>query len=728
MNKNNTKDTASSKKKSGGFKGLKLAFSAVGYTADSIAYALSAFFKLLGTILLILLLAGLLFAVIFAYYVKTSLAPNVDITLEDYKLSESSTLYYQDTTGRWTEMVTIQGSQNRIWVDYQEIPEDMINALVAIEDKRFYEHKGVDWYRSSGAFVKMFATMQTNFGGSTITQQLIKNLTGQDDVTITRKLKEIFSALELEKKYTKQEILEWYLNAVYFGEGAWGVQTAAQTYFGKDVSELTLAQCACIVGITNKPTAYDPFYDQEANKERQEVILREMYQQGYLTYDRYIAAVNEDIASEFVRSANSEYVQEIYTYYEEVVIDDVIRDLMVEKGISYETAVHLLYNGGYKIYTCVDTNIQAIVDSFYSNTANMPRTYNSQQQLQSSIVIMDPYTGKVVALYGGVGEKTINFGLNRATQTKRSPGSTIKPIASYGPAVDLGLITPATTVDDAYGMHLNGTSWFPENDGGGHYGVGTIYRALTLSLNTVAAQIVDILPNGPSTSYEWLTEKLGFKSLVPDDASYAPMALGQLTYGATVREMTAAYCSFVNDGVYTSPRTYTLVTDSKGATVIDNTPKTTVAFSPNTAYTMTYMMQSVVEQGTGSEARFGNMAIAGKTGTSGEYNDRWFIGCTPYYVAGIWMGYDTPERVNAVGNNPSAVLWQKVMRQVHAGLEYKSFTYPYLGGDTGVFGVGVPAPTPTPEYSYSYGTGEYLIDDNGNSYQPENKTTVIIIN
>ena len=397
----------------------RIAKAAVNVTVDTISGTIGTVFKVLGTILLIFLITGLLFACIFAYYVKTCLTPNTDISLEDYKLSESSTIYYQDSSGQWQELVTLAGKQKRIWVDYDQIPWYMEKALVAIEDKRFYEHKGVDWYRTAGAFVEMFAKMETSYGGSTITQQLIKNLTGKDDVTIQRKLTEIFGALELEKKYDKQEIVEWYLNAVYFGEGAWGVQTAAQTYFGKDVSELSLAECACIVGITNKPTLYDPFYNEEKNKERQETILREMYDQGYIDYQMYIDAVNEDISAALVHSPGEEYSQEIYTYYEEMVVDDVITDLMELKGISYEAASTLLYNGGYSIYSCLDPNIQAIVDNVYQNVENIPSTWRSSQQLQSSIVIMDPYTGQVKAISGGVGEKTQNFPLNRATKTQR---------------------------------------------------------------------------------------------------------------------------------------------------------------------------------------------------------------------------------------------------------------------------------------------------------------------
>ena len=637
--------------------------------------------KITGTVLLVLLLSGLMFACIFAYYVKTCLTPELDVSLDDYRLNQSSTLWYEDASGEWQELVMLNGLENRIWVDYDDIPEYMEQAVIAIEDKRFYDHKGVDWYRTSGAFIEMFITMQNSYGGSTITQQLIKNITGQDEVTIQRKLTEIFGALELEKKYDKKEIIEWYLNAVYFGEGCYGVQTAAHTYFAKDVSQLSLAECAAIVGITNKPTYYDPFYNEENNKERQETILREMYDQGFIDYEQYCEAVAEELI--FSRTPDDTKTQTIYTYYEEAVISDVIQDLMKLKGISESAARTLVFNGGYQIYCCLNPNIQACVDNIYQDLSAIPSTYDTQQ-LQSAIVVMDPYDGTVLALSGGVGEKSINFGLNRATETKRSPGSSFKPIASYGPATELGYITPTTLVNDSAGITLSGTDWYPKNDDGGNYGILTIFQALQYSLNTVAAQIVDKL--GPETCYNYLINKLGVTSLVPDDCSYAPMALGQLTNGITVREMAAAYCSFVNDGVFTYSRTYSLVKDRNGDIVMDNSPSTIQAFSENTAHIMTYMLENAVENGTGTEADLHNMPVAGKTGTSGEYKDRWFVGCTPYYVAAVWTGYDIPAKINVSGN-PAARLWKSVMRPVHEGLEYKSFTYPLIGGNTGVFGI-----------------------------------------
>lgn len=677
------KDKRAPKPRNKAGKAAHYAVKAADMTVDVMSSAVSAVLKIIGTVLLILIVSGLIFACIFAYYVKTCLTPTLDLSLEDYMLSESSTILYQDSGGSWQELLSLYSEENREWVSIDQIPDHMVKALISIEDKRFYEHKGVDWFRTSTAFIKMFATMQNTYGGSTITQQLIKNLTGNDEVTVTRKLIEIFSALELEKNYDKQEILEWYMNAVYFGEGCYGVQTAARTYFGKDVWELDLAEGAAIVGITNQPTAYDPYYDIQANKQRQENILREMYEQGYIDYQTYLDAKNEELVFQY--GGGAQYEMPIYTYYEEVVIRDVISDLMTLKGISEEAARHLLFNGGYQIYCCLDKDIQSCVDTIYSNTANIPQPWRaSSQQLQSAIVIMNPYDGRVVALCGGVGEKRANYIFNRASSDMVRPaGSSIKPIAVYGPAVESGLITPRTLVNDTDEIYLNGTSWYPSNDDGDYMGIIDITTALTYSRNTVSAQIVDKLT--PQYCFNYLTTNLGVTSLVPEDADYAAMALGQMNYGITVREMCAAYCSFVNDGIFTKSRTYSLITDRNGNVIIDNSPQTVTAFSPNTAHVMTYMMQNAVSYGTGGEAYLGSMPVAGKTGTTSDSKDRWFVGCTPYYVAAVWTGYDTPEYIGISGN-PAARLFRSVMSQVVEGLEYRTFTYPQIYGDTYAFG------------------------------------------
>ena len=638
---------------------------------------------IIGTILLIGVVTGLIFVCIFAFYVKTCITPSLDLDLNDFTLNQSSIIYYQDSNGDYQKLTTVKSSENRIWVDGDQIPQHMKDALVAIEDKRFYTHKGVDWFRTAHAALNMF-TGGSTFGGSTITQQLIKNLTQQDDITVQRKLLEIFQALDLEKNYDKDEILEYYLNAVFFGEGCYGVQTAAQTYFGKDAKDLSVAESAAIVGITNLPTYYDPFYSVENNKERQENILREMYKQGYLNKSEYEAAKSEEL--EFVRGENSPDTFNVYSYYEEVVLSDVIGDLAEAKGISRNAASQLVHNAGYEIYACIDKDIQAKVDAIYTDPEQLPKSYSgTKSQLQSAIVIIDQTTGEIKALSGGTGEKTISYGLNRATGTTRPPGSSIKPIAVYGPAVEYGLISPSTLVLDKDEKHvqLTHTSWYPKNSPPGYDGIITITTALQKSKNTVAAQIMDKLT--PSASLEFLRSRLGVTSLIDSDADYAAMALGEPHYGITVREMAQAYTALANDGVFTYSRTYTMVKDRSGKIILDNQPQTIQAFSQETARTMTYMLNNAATYGTGSESRLSNMPVAGKTGTTTSNRDRWFCGYTPYYTCAVWTGYDTPETMSFSGN-PATQIWQKVMSAIHADLPRKEFNISYGGSATGIFG------------------------------------------
>ena len=678
---------------------LRAAGTAADVTAMTVGGALRLAIRIAVTVILVFITTALLFACIFAYYVKTSLSTDLGITLTDYTLSLSSSVYTTayDEYGEirpGVELAMLDSGEDRIWVEYEDIPPYMEQAAVAIEDKRFYEHKGVDWYRTAGAFVNMFLGMKNDFGGSTITQQLIKNVTEKDDVTVQRKLLEIFQAMELEKTYTKEDIMEWYLNVVYFGEGSWGICTAADTYFKKDISELSLAECASIIAITNNPSRYDPFISADNNRERRLDILYQMYDQGYISYNEYQAAANEEVR--FVRGENEDYVQEIYPYYVEVVIDDVLRDLMEKKGLSKSSAEQLLYYGGYQIYTCMDPSIQAVVDEVYTDLASLPQPYRAtDKQLQSGIVIMDPYTGDVKALSGGTGEKTSSFGWNRATVAQRPAGSSVKPLATYGPAFDLGLITQSTLVDDRGGIVLNGTNWYPNNYGGGYLGVVTIRNALINSLNTVAAQILDKLT--PAVSYEYLTEKMGFQ-LSKADEDYAPLALGQFTNGVTVREMAQAFTALPNDGVMSKARTYYLVTDSEGTVVLDNrVPQGVSVFKTNTARQLTDMLEAAVSYDTGWEASLGNMPAAGKTGTTTDEYDRWFCGYTPYYVAAVWTGYDMPSYMYFNGN-PAAQIWKRIMSRIHEDLPVVQFEDPnYWGAPTNIFGDLEEKPDPTPE-------------------------------
>lgn len=641
-----------------------------------------------GTVLLICLLTCLMIGGIFMIYVKTTLGPTLKVNADDYTMNLSSVIYYQDkNTGEWTELQTIHGQENRIWVDYDKIPDAMWQAAVAIEDKRFFDHHGVDWRRTFGATVNMFLGKNTTYGGSTITQQLLKNMTGDDQNTVKRKVTEIFRALEFEKNYSKQEILELYLNTIYLGNGCYGVQTAAQYYFGKDVSDLSVAECACLIGITNNPSVYSPIRNDQTranNKERQDNILKEMFDQGYIDEATYKDAVAETLtftdgsttADELVAAAEggtSQGTSQYNSYFVDQVIRDVASDMAEQLGISEETAKARLYHSGYNIYTTIDPDIQKITESVYEDQSNLDVTSKSGQPLHSGITIVDVTNGDVVAMVGDVGEKKGDLVWNYATGFRQC-GSAIKPVTVYAPALDANVITMASTFDNYPVQMLNGSPW-PKNSPQGYTGWTTLATGVAKSINTVAVQVVEKL--GLSASYKFATQNLGM-DLSEKDKNVASLGLGGLTDGVNTEEMAAAYASFANDGVYNSPHLYTKVTDADGNTILEKDVDSHVAMKETTAYFMNQLLQGVVSSGTGTSARFSNMSLAGKTGTTSDNYDRYFVGYSPYYCAAVWCGYRVPEKISYSGN-PSITMWKKVMQKIHADLPNKSFDKPSSG-------------------------------------------------
>ena len=613
---------------------------------------------------------------------QNNLSAQVD-SIDGFTLDQTSVIYYEDPkTGQDVVLRKLYGGANRTWVKYEDIPKNLIHACIAIEDKRFEDHQGVDWVTTLKACVKMFLG-RGEAGGSTITQQLVKNITGRDEVTVRRKLVEIFSALELEKKYTKKQIMELYLNVIALGENCEGVESASQVYFGKSVSELDLAECAALIGITNNPSIYDPYINADKNKERQVIILDQMLEQKYITQEQHDTAVAEELV---LHNASGEASgdEDYYSYFEDQVINDVVRDLSEKTGYDQTIVRKMLMTGGYKIYSTLNPDVQAAVEEVYQNLDNIPKTASSQQ-LQSGIVIIDNKTGDVVAVAGGVGEKQGSLILNRATQSYLSPGSTIKPVSVYAPALELGLITPATVMDDTPYSFTDARHW-PKNSDSIYRGLMNINEAVGLSINTIPVKLVAQMT--PEYSFEFAKEKMGLSTLVSSyvnaagdtfsDVDLAPLAMGGLTRGVTVKAMAQAYATFANEGVYREARTYTKVVDSDGKVVLDNTQQSHVAMKDMTAWYITYMLENTVESGTGTAAQIANMTVAGKTGTTTSDFDRWFAGYTPYYTGVVWCGYDDPEEVVLTDSstNPAIVLWQKVMEQVHDGLPNKEFNKP----------------------------------------------------
>ncbi len=671
------------------------------------------------TVAVIGVIAGAIFLTKFSGYLKADVIPKAyeyadNLALDDISLAQTSIIYYQDReTGEYRELQQLYATEHRIWLSYADIPQDFVHATIAIEDKRFKEHNGVDWIRTLSA-VRNFVGGDSSYGASTITQQLIKNLSHDDDVTVNRKVQEIFRAMAVEEYYSKEEIMEWYLNTIYLGEGCYGVQSAAEVYFGKNANELTPAECASIVAITNNPSLYDPYINPEGNRNRQLIILGEMHSQGYLTDAQYDVAKGQEMLfhngrydektyycsacgfdgtrSKYSKQDGAYYCpncgtqnyavddNNAYSYFVDTIYRDVVNDLCEKYDLSELAAVQKLLTGGYSIYATIDPAAQEIIDRVYENKDNVPDTV-STQQLQSAIVLIDNETGDIIAMSGGVGEKTNSLSLNRATQSKLPTGSSIKPISVYAPALDAGIITPATVFDDS--PFYEGSSW-PQNDSRTYSGHCLVQRGVTSSLNTISVRTLNAL--GLENSYNFLTQKMGITTLVDDleiggqhysDIAYAPLALGELTFGLTVREMTQAYATFPNGGTFREARTYTKVVDPEGNVILDNQQESHTAIGEKANHYINNLLKDAVSYGTGSAAYMYNMAVAGKTGTSGNNQSRWFAGYTPYYTAVVWCGYDEPEQVILSNSwtNPAIVMWRQVMNPLHENLEYRDFPY-----------------------------------------------------
>lgn len=654
--------------------------------------------KVIGTLLLIGICTGALLCCFAAMYIKAVILPEAKLDLGTINVNENSVMYYQDkATGEYEELVTLLTAEDTIWVEYDELPEYLKKAAVAIEDQRFWEHPGVDWKRTAAAIVYMF-TGQDIQGGSTITQQLIKNITEYDDVTVKRKVIEIFRALEFDKTYGKATTLEWYLNYIYLGSNCRGVGAAAYEYFGKPVQELSLAECASLISITNNPSIYSPYSDLKMNKKlksgeielwtakqwnkwRQENVLYQMLDQELITQAEYDEAMAQELV--FVRGEGEQDDTTVYTWYEEQVRKDVIHDLMEQYHYSEEVAARMLSTGGLRIYTCLDPAVQAQVEKIYNNGDNLNYYSANGKHLQSAISVIDNATGDLVGIAGYLGEKTGNLWFNMASSAKRQPGSSIKPIAVYAPGVDMGLISPMTVMDD-YPHHLEGGKAWPVNVDLRYRGLVTVRQALANSYNTVSVRVLADLVT-PSKGFEYARDKFHLSTLVEarqgnskifTDIAVSPLATGGLTDGTNTLDMAAAFAVFPNDGIYRNPRSYTRVEDVDGNVILENESVQEIAIKESTAYYMNSMLRSVVTTGGGTAANFNSgMAIAGKTGTTDSKFDRWFVGYTPYYTAAVWVGFEIPERVNVSGN-PALNMWKLVMSGLHEGLANKQFTQP----------------------------------------------------
>lgn len=654
------------------------------------------------SMLLILVIMVCIVATVLAVYVLDFADNSYDANLRDVEMKYTSFIYGYDENNDLVEIKRLAADENRVWVDYEDISQNIIDATVAAEDKRFYTHKGVDWYRTAGAFF----SNGDGGGGSTITQQLIKNITGDDEVSWERKLREIFRALSLEEKYTKIDILESYLNRIWFGGMVYGVGAASQYYFGKDASELNIGEAAVLAGMIRNPGKMSPYFDLARSKQQQNYALRCMYEQGMITTKEYEDFRYNKIQVHFAKPVygddygyidertlvddnEDDLVQEVQDdsyeaykwngdyevsqdWYVDAAIDQVINDYADLKGITYTSAKNELYNGGYKIYINENMKLQKILEEKYRDPYTVLSKYDpsapEEDLIQSAFVIMD-YTGTVQAVVGGLGEKPGDGAFNRATQATRSPGSTMKPISTYSLAVQKNLITYSTLIPDA---RINiGTEDEPElwpKNYGEVIGDGTLRPAwygVQHSLNTLAARIGRM--NTPKAMYNQLTQMLGFTTLVESDIALSPLSLGALTNGAKLVEVAAAYQIFGNGGVYYRPMFYSKVEDSKGNVILEQDFYGTQAIDSDTAWVTNRMIYKVVngDSGTGRLAQLPNVEVIGKTGTSNAGTDLLFMGLTPEYIGGLWIGYDDSREIGGSdGWKAVASVWKTVMQDI----------------------------------------------------------------
>ncbi len=663
---------------------------------------------------LIVVITGTIVVTALTVYVLEFMDETTDVTIKELENSTNTIVYSEDKDGNLVQLYAVTNEIQRIPVDIEEIPQHVRNAFVAVEDEEFYTHEGVNYKRTFAAFVNMFMNIyDTQQGGSTITQQLIKNLTGDDDVSPERKIREIFRSMQFEKKYSKDEILESYLNYIGFGGPRNGIQLAAIDYFGKDVSELSIAEAACLAAIPKSPEVLNPFagyYDddnewintgREANRERQESILYKMYKNGFISYDQY----QESLEEELIFTDSEEY-KELHPELEAKekagsqkatswVVDTALREyaavLMDEYGITESEAIVRINTGGYQIYTTVDMDMQAHVEEKYSDLNNlMDAESNSSwvdenddgeyEQIfpQSAFVAMN-YNGEILSIVGGVGEKKESLAFNRATMAQRQPGSCIKPITTYGLGVYSDHIHWGSVYKDSP-IKVNdedGEREWPHNyDYVWRKSNMHVFQALRESRNTVPAQLCKQMT--PQSVFDFATQNLhvDLVDITEDgatDIAYAPLTIGALTYGISPENLVNAYLPYGSGGIYSEAHIVKRVEKGDGTVVYENDGNPHEAVDPETAYVMNQLLREVIRSGTGTAAQLSNKTVAGKTGTSEDWNDICFVGLTEDFVSGVWVGYDTKTELNH--GLSSAGVWYNIIGEYANSIESDN-TYP----------------------------------------------------
>lgn len=617
-------------------------------------------------------------------------SPKLDVN-QILNLSEPSVLY-DDENNLMDAVVT---PQQRTVIPFSSMPQNLKNAFVSIEDERFYKHRGVDLKRLIGVILidikSKFVKSSSIQGASTITQQLVRSIFLSPEVSYKRKLQEIYLSLQLEQKLDKNQILGAYMNTIFLGGRALGVEAASKQYFGKSAKDLNLIESAFIAGMPQSPSVYYPYSPASKKNpsiylDRTSTVIKKMYENGYISQSQYESAINDIAAGKLdlqpEPTVNNGYNNEWFTVS---VINSVKKDLKAQYNYSDDEIENLLMYDGLKIHTTMDKNLQQSTQNILDNSSVLQASSldkNGIVQPQAAAVVMDYHSGEVKALVGGRGTQPARS-FNRAASENylRPSGSSIKPLTVYSPAIDSKKFTAASIFEDSplsddvsYKYTTNGEPYQPKDDTyiGGNM---TLRTAITHSINLVAVKLEDKL--GLKTAADY-AEKFGITLDNDDRSSIAALSLGELHHGVNPLIMSAAYGVFGNSGVYTSPKLYTKVEDRNGKVLLENKTKTKKVLSPQSAYVMYDMLKGPVSaEGTAPSANFGNMPVRGKTGTSGDSKNLWFCGLTPYYSAAVWIGNDDNTAINgSINSNSAAKLWASIMTPFHKGLPVKDIKMP----------------------------------------------------
>lgn len=608
----------------------------------------------------------------------------VDESDENTFKAEQTSLVY-DADGN--EIKKLKGEKDVHYLEYEDIPDAAKLAIIAIEDKNFTSHRGIDMEGIARAAVALIRNRgEITQGGSTITQQLARNVFLSFETTYSRKIQEMFIAVALEQKYTKEQILEFYLNNVYFSNGYYGIESASEAYFRKEAKDLTISQIAFLCAIPNSPTRYDPYDHPEATMERRDRILKNMYEEGYISEEQYQKSLDEKIEVLPRRETQSNDYAETY------IIKCATESLMKERGFEfqyvfdddeeeeaydeeydemYSICRQSLYTAGYRIYTSIDMDMQSQLQESVSSQLAMftDKTDDGIYEVQGAAVCIDNSTGRVAAIVGGREADQEGYGLNRAYQSYRQPGSAIKPLLVYAPALEQGY-TAYSTVDDSRMTGEDAVS----NSGYSYSGSISLRRAVQKSSNVATYRLYQEL--GPEDCLKYL-ENMNFAGLEPEDYRYDTTCLGGFTRGTTAVEMAAGYATLANDGRYRMPTCIIRITDSEGNVIVPNEEESKEIYSSSAARSMTDILESCVTDSSATASGCGldvDTAVACKTGTTSNYVDGWLCGYSPYYTTAVWVGMDVYEPVDGLtGSSYPEDIWKNFMDKVHVALPERDF-------------------------------------------------------